>query len=388
LRGITIADVVLVPIALPQVEPLTTSYGVEPFKSAVLVEVITSDGISGWGEVSVDITPGYGPETMVTALHILRSFLIPLLRGESIAAPWDVPRMLHSVRGHRHAKAGLEAAVWDAYARTNSMSLATLFRRHLKDESAPRDSVEVGVSIGIQPDADATLSVIATRRAQGYDRIKLKIRPGHDVEIAYAVRQEYPDVPLMLDANSAYTLADASLLGRLDAANLMMLEQPLAYNDMVQHSRLRQLIRTPICLDESVTSAADFELALAIGALDILNLKPARVGGFTEALAICRMAGERGIPLWVGGMMETGIGRAASLALAAMPAVTLPSDLSATDRYFAEDITEPAFHLVAGSRIPVPQGPGIGVDVQRDRVEAASVRWEQAVATNAAGGAT
>jgi O-succinylbenzoate synthase len=377
LKPITIKHIRQHIVTLELVEPLATSFGAEAEKTAVLIELVTERGITGWGEVSVSIAPGYGSETIGTAEHILKYFIFPLLKGKTIEQATDVPGLLKPVRGNHHAKAGVEAAVWDALAKTNDRRLVDLFSAHLPDHPQPRDAALVGVSIGIQPSVEATTAIIRKRLDQGYARIKLKIKQGWDLELVRGVRRELPDISLMLDANSDYTLDCADHLARLDAFNLLMIEQPLAYDDIYEHSLLQQRLKTPICLDESIRSAHDLQLALRLDALRILNLKPARVGGFSECLKIATICTERKVPLWVGGMLETGLGRAANVALAALPAVTLPSDISATDRYFALDITEPAFVLSQGSTIAVPDGYGIGVEVQRDRLEAAAARWRE-----------
>lgn len=376
MKSITVRAIHLYPIAMTLVERLRTSFGEEPFKAAVLVELETDDGIIGWGESSAEINPGYSYETVGTALHVLSEFLVPALLGKTIADPVDVPELLSAVRGHPLAKHALEAAVWDAWAQTNDLSLAAAFAYHLPPEHQPRGYATVGVSIGIQPTVEATLAIIEKRLRQGYGRIKLKIRPGWDVELARGVRAVYPDILLMLDANSAYTLADSEHLQQLDAFNLLMIEQPLGYNDIYEHSRLQPLLRTPVCLDESIHSANDLRLALELGACRILNLKPARVGGYTESLELYRICAAHNLPLWIGGLLETGIGRAANLAFASLPAVTLPCDISATDRYYAPDLTEPPFLLGEHSRIAAPTSAGIGVSVQRERVQAAAQRWQ------------
>ena len=374
MRSITIKDIRLHPVSLPFVEPLRTSFGEEPFKAAVLIELLTEEGVTGWGEASVETKPGYGPETIMTALHILPHFAIPRLLGRTISDPTEVPALIHSVRGNNHAKAGLEGAVWDAFARVNDLRLADLFARYTAGDY-PRPAATVGVSIGIQPSVEATIRIIQKRLDQGYKRIKLKIEPGWDVELARGVREVFPDIMLMLDANSAYTLADAEHLKQLDAYNLLMIEQPLGHEDIYEHSLLQPQLKTPVCLDESVKSANDLRLALKVGAIGILNLKPARVGGFTESLAIYNICVEHELPLWIGGMLETGVGRAANTAFAALPGVTLPCDISATDRYFNPDITEPPFVLNPDSTLTVPGGVGIGVEVQRDRLEQAVADW-------------
>lgn len=373
---ITIQQVEVFPVGIPYVEPLRTSFGVEPYKACVLVKVTTTDGVEGWGEAAVEVKPGYGSETVATALHILRNFLIPQVSGQTVDDPTAIPALTHSVRGNHHTKAGLEAAVWDAAARTNQMRLADYFASFLPEGHASRGKATVGVSIGIQPTVDDTLAIIRKRMAQGYRRIKLKIEPGWDVELARGVRAALPDAVVMLDANSAYTLDDVDHLKQLDAYNLLMIEQPLGDTDIFQHSKLQPQLQTPICLDESIKSADDLRLALEIGACRILNLKPARVGGYTESLAIYRVCVDAGLPLWIGGMLETGVGRAANVAFASLPGVTMPCDISATDRYFNPDITEPPFVLNPDSTLSVPDGLGIGVDVIPERLTEAVAYWE------------
>jgi O-succinylbenzoate synthase len=364
-------------IALPLVEKLRTSFGEEPFKVAILVALQTHDGIIGWGESSAEINPGYSYETVGTALHVLSEFLIPKVLGKTIGSATEMPELMSSVRGHPLAKHALEAAAWDVLAKANHLSLADMFAAHLPEGHQSRGYATVGVSIGIQPAVEDTLSIIQKRLGQGYGRIKLKIQPGWDVELARGVRKALPDITLMLDANSAYTLADADHLMQLDQFNLLMLEQPLGYNDIYEHSKLQPQLKTAICLDESIHSANDLKLALELGACRILNLKPARVGGYTESLEIYKICVERQLPLWIGGLLETGVGRAANLAFASLPGVTLPCDISATDRYYNPDITEPPFVLGANSTIAVPTAPGIGVEVQADRLQAAVARFKE-----------
>lgn len=376
MTSLTIERVDVYPVAIPYVEPLRTSFGVEPDKVAVLVCVTTTDGVEGWGEAAVEIKPGYGSETVGTALHVLKNFLIPLVAGRTIIDPTEIPLLTHSVRGNHHTKAGLEAAVWDAAAKTNKMRLADYFATFLPEGHASTNRAVVGVSIGIQPTVEDTLKIIRKRMAQGYKRIKLKIEPGWDVELARGVRAELPDAMVMLDANSAYTLADTEHLKQLDAYNLLMIEQPLGDQDIYQHSKLQPQLNTSICLDESIKTADDLRLAIEIGACRILNLKPARVGGYTESLEIYRVCVEHGLPLWIGGMLETGVGRAANVAFASLPGVTMPCDISATDRYFNPDITEPPFVLNPDSTLTVPAGLGIGVELIRERLEQAVAYWD------------
>lgn len=377
MKSVTIQDIKLHIVALPLVELLKTSFGAEPFKTAIIIEAASDSGLTGWGETALKTKPSYGSETVLTALHVTRDFLMPKLLGQTLRSPTDIPAMVKTVRGNHHARAGLEAALWDLLAKANDMRLADYFAAHLPAGNAPRESAVVGVSIGIQDTLDEQLALIQKRLDEGYGRIKLKIEPGWDVELARAVRDRFPDISLMLDANSAYTLDDAERLKQLDQFKLLMIEQPLAYDDIFEHSQLQPQLKTPICLDESIYSAHDWQIAMRLGAGRILNLKPTRVGGYTESLKIYQLCQETETPLWIGGMLETGIGRAANLSFAALPAVNLPSDISATDRYFAPDITEPPFELAPGSTIRLPEGPGIGVEVQRERLAEAEARWRE-----------
>ncbi len=376
MKSITISSIRLYPIALPLVERLGTSFGKEPFKTAILIRLETTDGLIGWGEVSAEIKPGYIYETMSTAFHILTEFLVPALLDKTASHPTDVQAMLAGTRGHPLAHHGLEAAVWDAFAKANNMSLAALFAASLPEikgkKHEPEGYATVGVSIGIQDSVDATLEIITKRLEQGYKRIKLKIKRDWDLELAQGVRRTYPDISLMLDANSAYTLEDTEHLKQLDDFDLLMIEQPLPYNDIYLHSKLQPQLDTPVCLDESILTLGDTQMAIESGACKIINLKPARVGGYTESLKIYQYCAENDVPLWIGGMLETGVGRAANLAFASLPAVTLPCDISATDRYFDPDIAEPAFKIREDSTIAVADGDGIGVEVQMARVLAAN----------------
>ncbi len=378
MNAITVERIHLHAVGLPLVERLQTSASWEPFKSAILVELVTSDGVTGWGECPTKMRPSYAYESMGTALHVLTEFFVPAIDGLTLEHPSEVTALLKEIRGHPMAKFAVEAAVWDAFAKANAMRLVDLFTAqlsHLPGDHVSRGHAVVGVSIGIQDSVDATLSIIDMRLAQGYGRIKLKIKPGWDVELARGIREVYADISLMLDANSAYTLADAKQLQRLDDFDLLMLEQPLGHDDIYEHMKLQPQLQTRICLDESIHTVRDAMLAIETGACKIINLKPARVGGFTESLAIYRYCVENNVPLWVGGLLETGIGRAANLAFASLPGVTLPSDISATDRYFDPDLTEPAFKLGPHSTIAVPDAPGIGVEVIEARLEVAKRRW-------------
>lgn len=379
LKPITIKSIQLHTVALPFVEVLKTSFGSDPYKVTVLVEVTTEEGQHGWGEITVEVSPGYASETPVVAEHIAVNFLIPKLIGKQISDPAEATKIMRPVRGFEHAKFGIEAAIWDALAKRNEMRLADLFASFLPPGNEPRPAANVGVSIGIKESVEATIATIQKRYNEGYRRIKLKIQPGWDVDFARAIRAALPDIVMMLDANSAYTLKDADHLKKLDDLNLLMIEQPLAETDIWEHSKLQPMLKTPICLDESIKSANDLRLAIHLGALRVLNLKPVRVGGYVESLEIYRVCVENSLPLWIGGMMETGVGRAANVAFASLPGVTMPCDISATNRYYEPDLTEPPFVLGAGSTLAVPSGAGIGIEVQMDRIEAGKRYWQERV---------
>jgi O-succinylbenzoate synthase len=355
------------PIAMPIVEKLVTSFGGDDLRPAVLVE-IGLGGVTGWGECVAAWAPGYSYETIGTALHILQNFMVPALIGQADLKPLD------KFRGHPMARMAVEAAYWAAVAALRDVPIAELFWPERKAR------VLVGVSIGIQTGIDATLAVVGKRIAEGYKRIKLKIKPGWDVEMLRAVRGAFPEILLMADANSAYTLDDAPLLKQLDALNLIMIEQPLGHDDIYQHSKLQPQLQTPICLDESIRNVDDARLAIQIGAGKIINLKPGRVGGITESLRIHQYCYENGIPLWHGGMLETGVGRAMSVALASLPGFTLPSDISATDRYYNPDLTDEVFTLNReDSTLTALQTPGLGVHVNAERLQTAKAEYQKAV---------
>ncbi len=377
MKPVTIRSIELHTVLLPYLRPFETSFGAETDKAAVLVELTTDAGVVGWGECSIEFWPGYGHETAVTAEHILAEFMAPAVIGETVADPRDFPALIKRFRGNHHTRAGLEAAIWDAFAKSNDMRLTDCFAHYAPEGHGSEGRATVGVSIGIQPSLEATVAVVSERLAQGYGRVKLKIKRGWDVEVARAVRAAHPDILLMLDANSDYGPGDAEHLAQLDAFDLLMIEQPLSHDDIYHHGLLQKRLTTRVCLDESVKSASDLLIALQVGAIGILNLKPARVGGFSESLEMYRICAEHDLPLWIGGMLETGVGRAANVSFAALPAVNLPSDISATDRYFAADLTEPPFVLGPDSTLAVADGYGIGVEVQRDRLEAARQRWRK-----------
>ena len=337
-------------IKLSLVAPFETSFGVQTERDILLLHALT-DGHEGWGECVAGEEPTYSSEYVEGAQAVLISHLIPRLLDRDILAA-DVARILRPVHGHNMAKAALEMAVLDAELRARGESFAKFF-------GATREAVDCGVSVGIHRSIAELLETVGAYLAQGYRRIKLKIKPGWDVEPVSAVRERFGDVPLQVDANTAYTLADAEHLAALDPFKLLLIEQPLPEEEVLAHAKLARLVGTPICLDESITSAQAAADAIELGACRIINVKPGRVGGYLEGRKIHDLCAERGIPVWMGGMLETGLGRAGNVAMAAMPNFTLPGDTSASDRYYHRDITEP-FVLDEG-RLAVPRGPGLGV---------------------------
>jgi O-succinylbenzoate synthase len=364
--AIRLQAVELIEVGLPLVRPFRTSFGEERDKRAILVHAL-ADEAEGWGECAAGTTPDYSSEWIDGAWRVLERYLVPAaLAAPSAAEGEAVGRMVAGVRGHRMAKAALEAAVLDALLRSEGRALA----EHL---GAVRDRVPCGVSVGIAPTVEDMLAEIDGYLSKGYRRVKLKIEPGRDVDVVRAVREAAPDTPLSVDANAAYTPADVAVFEALDELELVMIEQPLHHEDLVEHARLQAKLRTPICLDESIRSAADAAAAIELDACRVINIKPGRVGGLLEARRVHDVARDRGIPVWIGGMLETGVGRAANLALAALPGVTMPGDTSASERYFAKDLTEP-FVLESDGTMAVPTGPGIGVAPLANRLAETEVR--------------
>ncbi|MHA6793059.1 o-succinylbenzoate synthase [Pseudonocardia bannensis] len=357
-------------IRIPLVAPFRTSFGTEYGKEVLLLEVVT-DEARGWGECVADPAPLYSSEYNAAAEHVLRHHLIgPVAAAPDLRAD-VVARTLAPFKGHRMAKAALETAVLDAELRATGTSLG----RYL---GAVHDSVPSGVSVGIMDSLPELLDAVESNLAQGYVRIKLKIEPGWDVEPVRAVRERFGDIPLQVDANTAYAAADTRRLAELDAFDLLLIEQPFDEEDLLGHARLARALRTPICLDESITSARAAAAAITLGACSVVNIKPGRVGGYLEARRIHDVCAAHGVPVWCGGMLETGIGRAANLALAALPGFSLPGDTSASDRYFATDITVP--HRLQDGRVQVPAGPGIGVDPLPDVLDAVTVARDTIIA--------
>ena len=358
-------------ISLPLVHPFRTSFGVEEERECIIVEV-KSDGLTGWGECVAMEGPYYSAETTQTAWHILNDFLCPLLIGREVEDAAEANRLIKRVRGNPMARAGIENGLWDLFAQRDGVPLSQLL-------GGVRERVPVGVSIGIQPTIDALAERVSSFVEKRYARIKCKIEPGWTVEPLARIRAEHPDVLLMADANSAFTLTAAPMLRELDALDLIMIEQPLGYDDIADHARLQRQIKTPICLDESIHGAADAQAMIDLQAGRIINMKQGRVGGLAIAKQIHDMAQGAAIEMWCGGMLETGIGRATNIHLATLPNFTLPGDISATDRYYARDIADPPFVLNSDSTMSVPTAPGIGVTVNRKRLEQVRLRMAEFV---------
>ncbi|HEV2369865.1 MAG TPA: o-succinylbenzoate synthase [Acidimicrobiales bacterium] len=344
-------------VSLPLVSPFRTSFGTEVVKDALLVRAVCPE-VEGWGECVAMAHPLYSSEHLAGAADVIRRFLLPRLFSAGDVTAAGVARLLRPVKGHPMAKAAVEMAVLDAELRQTGASFASYL-------GAARERVPSGVSVGIMDSIPELVDAVAAYLDAGYVRIKLKIEPGWDVEPVRAVRERFgDDLLLQVDANTAYSLADAHHLARLDPFDLLLIEQPLDEDDVVGHAALARVLRTPVCLDESITSASTAAAAISLGACEVVNIKPGRVGGYLEARRIATVAAAHGVPVWCGGMLETGIGRAANVALAAGPEFTLPGDVSASDRFYERDITAPL--VIDDGHIAVPTGPGIGVEVRRD----------------------
>jgi len=353
-------------VDMPLVHPFETSFGRELTRPCILVAVHAS-GLTGWGECTAGAGPWFSSETTETAWHVLRDYLIPAVLGQDISSPADVVSRFRRVRGHPMARAGLENAVWDLLAQAQGVSLADML-------GGQRARVPVGVSVGIEPTLDELLDRVAQHVAEGYGRVKLKIKPGWDVAVVRAVRERWPELLLQVDGNSAYTLAHASVFRELDQFDLLLIEQPLHHDDIVDHARLQVQLRTPVCLDESIHSPEHARWALDIGACRVINIKVGRVGGLSAARQIHDLCAGRGVPVWCGGMLETNVGRATNVAMATLPNFALPGDISASARYYHEDIAEPNFVLNDDSTLTVPAGPGLGVRVIPERLEEVRLR--------------
>ena len=363
LRKITLRE-----IHIPLIAPFETSFGSTSLRRILLVEA-DLDGISGWGESTAGENPYYSYETVETARHIIGDFLWPMLKGRELNAASEVFDLLAQVRGHNMAKAAVETAIWDAEAKQKNLPLAKLL-------GGARDEISSGVSIGIQPSIEVLIAKVEKELAAGYQRVKIKIKPGNDVEPARALRQRFPRLRLMVDANSAYSLEDALLLQQLDQFFLIMIEQPLGYDDIYSHAALQRQLETPICLDECIHDIEHARAAIEIAACKIINMKLGRVGGHTAARRIHDLCQSKSIPVWCGGMLESGIGRAHNIAMSTLPNFTLPGDLSASRRYWTEDIIEPEVEVTPKGTIRVPTAPGIGYSPRLDRIEALTKQRE------------
>jgi len=349
---------------LPLVAPFTTSFGTETVREVIVVRARTSDG-DGWGEIVTQQAPLYSSEYTRSAWDVAQRFLVPALLDRSTVSPEEVSGVLAPFVGHRMAKAGLELAVLDAALRAEGRTLGA----HL---GAVHERIPSGVSVGIQRDPAALVDTVGAYLAEGYARIKIKIKPGRDLGDTAAVREAFGDIPLQVDANSAYTLADIDVLAALDRFDLLLIEQPLQEDDIVDHATLAARLRTPVCLDESIVSAKAAADALALRAASVINIKAGRVGGYLEAVRVHDLCRDAGVPVWCGGMLETGIGRAANAALAALRGFTLTGDVSASDRFYSRDIvTEPI--VLEDGHVRVPTGPGIGVEIDTAALDEVTV---------------
>ncbi len=342
------------------VRPFTTSFGTTTDRVFYLVEVVDREGVSGWGESVAMEEPWYNEETVRTNEHIMVDYLIPLMMEQPVTHPVALCERFRHIRRNYMAKSALESAIWDLYAKRKGVALAALL-------GGVKTEIEVGVSIGIQPSIQELLALIEERLGLGYKRIKVKIKQGWDVDVLEAIRNRYPDAPLTADANSAYSLADAAHLKKLDAFNLTMVEQPLGHDDIIDHARLQAQMKTPICLDESIHTIDDARKALDLGSCRIINIKIGRVGGLADAVRLHDFCAARNVPVWCGGMLESGVGRAHNIALTSLPGFSLPGDTAASSNYWVEDIIDPEVTVHDGM-VTVPRRPGIGFSVMRKRL--------------------
>ncbi len=369
-----IDEIILREVGMRLKGPFETSFGTICGRRIALVEV-RCDGISGWGEVTAAEGPFYNSETTDIAWIVLCNFVAPLLLGKNIKTASEVMQLLEPIRGHEMAKAALETALWDVEARQKGLPLWRLL-------GGTRPEIACGVSLGIRHDPQELIGAVEKELKDGYQRIKIKIKPGKDLDFVSAVRKQFPKTRLMADANSAYRLADAEFLRKFDAFELMMIEQPLEWDDMYHHSKLQTLLKTPICLDECIHNPDHAEAALNMGACRIINIKLGRVGGHSHARQIEELCRSRGVPVWCGGMLETGIGRAHNIAMSTLSGFVLPGDVSASQRYWDEDLIEPEVQVTPSGTIRVPTAPGIGYTVRTKRVEQLTTRLETLRAVN------
>lgn len=366
IQGITLRE-----ISMKLVAPFETSMDCTEVRRIILLEA-NVDGVTGWGECVAGEAPFYSPEFTDTAWLVLREFLWPLVKGKQFKSACEIWGQLSHVRGHNMAKGALEAAVWDAEAKQKGIPLWKLI-------GGTREEIACGVSVGIKSSVEELVATVKKELAAGYQRIKIKIKPGKDVEPVRRLRQEFPRIKLMVDANSAYTLGDWALLKQLEGFYLMMIEQPLGWDDLYSHVELQKRLETPICLDECIHTEEQARAAAELGACKIINIKLGRVGGFTVARRIHDLCQQHGIPVWCGGMLESGIGRAHNIALSTLPNFSLPGDVAASKRYWAEDIISPEVSVTPQGTIRVPTGPGIGFEPRIDLIEKLTVRKERLV---------
>ena len=353
-----IESITLHHISMPLVAPFETSFGRETDRQCVLI-TLQAEGLTGYGECVASHNPGYNYETTGTAWHILKDFVAPLILGQNIVDAQDFQTSIEGIRGHHLAKAGVEMALWDLLGKRDGRSLKEMI-------GGTRDKVEVGVSIGIQESASALVRTVESYLEKGYRRVKIKIKPGREVDETSAVRRAHPDLRLQVDANSAYTLETADTLKPLDDLDLLLIEQPLYEDDIWDHRKLQAQFKTPICLDESILSPRHARYALEMEACKLINIKPARVAGLSQGIMIHDYCRARNVPVWCGGMLETGVGRASNLAIASLPGFILPGDISASDRYYQRDITNERFVLNEDSTIDVPNGHGLGITIDEN----------------------
>ena len=370
MNSLNLERVELCEIEMPLRAPFETSFGKVSKRRILIVRVFDRDGAIGYGECTAPEQPFYNHETIDTAWSIIRGFVVPLLAKSSIDSAADVSAVLAPIKGNRMAIGGVEAAIWDLEAKKANVPLW----QHL---GGTRQSIDCGVSIGLQETPEILLEKVTHEIQSGYQRIKLKIKPGHDVELVKLIRSNFPKILLSVDANSAYRLdRDISIFEQLDAFDLLMIEQPLAAGDLVDHAKLQKHINTSICLDESIASFRDAQHALELGSCRIINIKLGRVGGHSQAKLIQEFAAKNGIPVWCGGMLESGIGRAHNIAMSTLPGFTLPGDVSASARYWEEDIIEPWVTVDSKGTIEAPTGPGIGYEVCEPRLGKLTVKKE------------
>ena len=351
---------------LPLVRFFETSFGRSYDRMFVLVRV-EGEGHEGWGESVAEANPYYSSETTETVWHIISNFIAPLVVGTAFDHPSEMFGALTRIRGHNMAKAGVEMAAWDLYARVKGQPLSRVL-------GGTRNRIASGVSIGIQDSLDQLIEQVDKELSAGYQRIKIKIKPGWDIEAVERVRAKFGGIPLQVDANAAYTLDDAALLARLDPYGLLLIEQPLDYDDVMDHAALQKRLKTPVCLDESIHTVRIARDAIAARACRIINIKPGRVGGHQASIALHDLCAANGIPVWHGGMLESGIGRAHNIHLASLPNFTLPGDIAASKRYYQADLIDPPIDIARDGTIAVPADPGIGVNIVRERVDKATLR--------------